>query len=84
MNELNLHLSFQHITHLLQKLKNITSLNYVKYSLQKDKSLWILIIWSDEARIVEWTEFTFKLSAYHSSFAKVEKYYKFKLCKVFK
>ena len=56
----------------------------MKYSLQKDKSLWILIIWSDEARIVEWTESTFKLSANHSSFAEVEKYYKFKLCEIFK
>jgi len=52
-HELNLCLSFQHITYLLQKLKNITSLSYVKYSLQRDESLQILIIQSDEARIVE-------------------------------
>ncbi len=42
------------------------------------------MIQSDEAKIVEWTESTFKLLAYHSSFAKVKKYYKFKLCKIFK
>jgi len=30
-HELNLCLSFQHIIHFLQKLKNIMSLNYVKY-----------------------------------------------------
>ena len=36
LNELNLRLNFQHITHLLQKSKNITSLNYVKY-LNHDK-----------------------------------------------
>ncbi len=56
----------------------------MKYSLQRNESLWISMIQSDEVRIVEWTESTFKLSAYHSSFAKVEKYYKFKLCEVFK
>jgi len=35
-HELNLRLSFQHITHLLQKSKNITSLSYVRY-LNNDK-----------------------------------------------
>jgi len=43
-HELNLHLNFQHITHLLQKSKNIMSLSYVKYSLQRDESLQILMI----------------------------------------
>ncbi len=56
----------------------------MRYSLWRDESLWISMIQSDEARIVEWTEFTSKLSAYHSSFAKVEKYYKFKLCEISK
>ncbi len=56
----------------------------MKYSLRRNESLWILMIQSDEARIVEWTESTFKLSANHSSFAEVEKYYKFKLCEIFK
>ena len=55
----------------------------MRYSLQKDESLWILMIQSDKVKIVEWTESTFKLSAYHSFIAKVEKYYKSKLCEVF-
>ena len=56
----------------------------MKYSLRRNKSLQISMIQSDEARIVEWTKSTSKLSAYHSSFAKVEKYYKFKLCEISK
>ncbi len=55
----------------------------MKYSLQRNESLWILMIQSDKVKIVEWTESTFKLSAYHSFIAKVEKYYEFKLYEIF-